>query len=193
MPGPNIVPGMYGMSGTRSSALAGGQLDEMAGFIASPVDTERGLAARLRYLTASPAGYAAMDAAGVTVTPRTLMGWLAESATPNAANLARIEDAYRAHRRRNVAEHLTRRLERGGRGTRVEIFPANHAGVIPGRRRPEVERHRHVNVRHWRGIVGSWADGDDDDLAGEWQDAVLEDMDSDWGAYEYAGGVGFWA
>ncbi|MGO4420625.1 transcriptional regulator, partial [Streptomyces sp. MCAF7] len=57
-------------------ALAEG-IDRMVTGIESPVDSERGLAARLRYLTASDAGYEAMDRAGIHVRPRTLIGWLA--------------------------------------------------------------------------------------------------------------------
>lgn len=69
MPYRSLEPGKYGMRGMRASALAAQRLDELADGITSPVDTERGLAARLRYLTASGAGYTAMDTAGIAVTP----------------------------------------------------------------------------------------------------------------------------
>jgi hypothetical protein len=179
------------MDGDRSADLAARRLDDLAEFFTSPVDSERGLAARLRYLTGSPAGYQAMSAAGIEATQRTLIAWLAEQRTPSRANLGRIETAYRALRRRNVSAHLTQRLNNGGRGTRVEIHPHSQAGVQPPRRRGNVSQHRSVNVRHWEGIVGAWADGDPRELAGEWQDAALEELGSDWGGYEYASGVGF--
>ncbi|MFJ8744674.1 transcriptional regulator [Embleya sp. NPDC127516] len=181
MPYRSLEPGKYGMRGTRASALAAECLDEFADGVASPVDTERGLAARLRYLTASNAGYTAMDAAGIAVTPRTLASWLAEDQTPNRANL----------RRRNVARSLIRRLNNGGRGTRAELHPHDQSGVRDQHRRAGVAGHRSVNVRRWDAIVRAWAAGDDRALDEEWTDEVLADLGSDWGGYEYATGVGF--
>ncbi|WP_406300106.1 transcriptional regulator [Embleya sp. NBC_00888] len=191
MPYRSLEPGKYGMRGTRASALAAQRLDELADGITSPVDTERGLAARLRYLTASTAGYTAMDTAGITVTPRTLAAWLAEDQTPNRANLRRIDAAYRDLRRRNVARSLIHRLNNGGRGTRVELHPHDQSGVRDQHRRVGVAGHRSVNVRRWDAIVRAWAAGDERALDEEWTDGVLADLGSDWGGYEYATGVGF--
>jgi hypothetical protein len=191
MPYRSLEPGKYGMRGTRASALAAQRLDELADGITSPVDTERGLAARLRYLTASGAGYIAMDAAGVAVTSRTLISWLAEDQTPNRANLRRIDAAYRDLRRRNVARSLTRRLNNNGRGTRVELHPHDQSGVREPHRRTGVAGHRSVNVRRWDAIVRAWATGDEPALDELWTDEVLADLGSDWGGYEFASGVGF--
>ncbi|QRV46006.1 hypothetical protein I6J41_35060, partial (plasmid) [Streptomyces californicus] len=59
---------------------------------------------RVRYLTKTDAGYEAMDRAGVHVSPRTLMAWLAEERKPRSkAMLARVDAAYWDLRRRNVA------------------------------------------------------------------------------------------
>ncbi|MYS83505.1 hypothetical protein [Embleya scabrispora] len=191
MPYRSLEPGKYGMRGTRASALAAERLDELADGITSPVDTERGLAARLRYLTASRAGYAAMDAAGITVTSRTLAAWLAEEQFPTRANLRRIEAAYRDLRRRNVARSLIRRLNNNGRGTRVELHPHDQSGVREPHRRAGVAAHRSVNVRRWDAIVRAWAAGDEPTLDDLWTDEVLADLGSDWGGYEYATAVGF--
>ncbi|WP_331773156.1 transcriptional regulator (plasmid) [Embleya sp. NBC_00888] len=191
MPYRSLEPGKYGMRGMRASALAAERLDELADGITSPVDSERGLAARLRYLTASGAGYTAMDAAGIAVTPRTLAAWLAEDQTPNRANLRRIETAYRDLRRRNVVRSLTNRLNNGGRGTRVELHAHDQSGVRDRHRRTGVAGHRSVNVRRWDAIVRAWAAGDEHALDELWTDEALADLGSDWGGYEYASGVGF--
>ncbi|MGC0416936.1 transcriptional regulator [Embleya sp. AB8] len=191
MPFRTLEPGKYGMHGTRSSALAAERLDELADGISSPVETERGLAARLRYLTASGAGYTAMEAAGITATTRTLAAWLAEEQTPNRANLRRIDAAYRDLRRRNVARSLIRRLNKDGRGTRVEIHPHDQSGVREPHRRVGVARHRTVNVRRWDAIIRAWAAGDERTLDDLWTDEVLADLGSDWGGYEYATAIGF--
>ncbi|MFI6979217.1 transcriptional regulator [Embleya sp. NPDC050154] len=191
MPYRSLEPGKYGMRGMRASALAAERLDELADGVSSPVDTERGLAARLRYLTASRAGYEAMETAGIAVTPRTLAAWLAEDQTPNRANLRRIDAAYRDLRRRNVARSLTRRLNNGGRGTRVELHPHDQSGVREPHRRAGVAGHRSVNVRRWDAIVRAWAAGDERMLDELWTDEVLADLGSDWGGFEFASGVGF--
>ncbi len=121
--------GHYGAQGAPGGEALGIALGRMVSGISSPVDSERGLAARLNYLTKSDAGYAAMDRAGIHVAPRTLMAWLAEERTPNKANLARLDAAYWDLRRRNVAKDLKARLHNGGRGTRVEINPVNESRV----------------------------------------------------------------
>lgn len=52
------------------------------------MDSDRGLAARLRCLTKTDAGYEAMDRAGIHVSPRTLMAWLAEERAPEQGDPA---------------------------------------------------------------------------------------------------------
>ncbi|OIV38737.1 transcriptional regulator [Mangrovactinospora gilvigrisea] len=190
MPYNNLVPGHYNMAGRLAAELVAEQLDELVTFIASPPATARGLAARLRYL-AGTRGSEALRRAGVAVTPRTLARWRAGSQRPTPANRARVDLAYRTLRRRNVADHLARRLGRAGRGTQVEIHPGDTSGVDPRHQRAGVAGFRRVTVRHWEGIVDAWAVGDLDELRGEVEDAVLEPLGSDWGAYEYSTGVGF--
>ncbi|MDH6565107.1 hypothetical protein M2160_000128 [Streptomyces sp. SAI-117] len=62
-------------------------------------------------------------------------------------------------RRGSVARYLAARLNRDGRGTRVEIHPLNQSQVSRPRQRP-VE-FRAMNVRRWDRIVAAWAAGDD--------------------------------
>ncbi|WP_227985581.1 hypothetical protein [Nocardia spumae] len=88
------INGGSGASGIPGGKAIADRLTELAEGVKSPIHYRSGLAARLRYLTKSSAGYDAMNAAGIDVTARTMMAWLAEERTPNAANLARIEAAY---------------------------------------------------------------------------------------------------
>ncbi|MFJ4888294.1 transcriptional regulator, partial [Streptomyces sp. NPDC088731] len=158
--------------------------------IASPVDSDRGLAARLNYLTKSDAGYEAMDRAGVHVSPRTLMAWLAEERTPNKANLARLDAAYWDLRRRNVGQDLKNRLNNGGRGTRVEINPVNQARVQQKRQRDLSSRS--VSVRGvWDRAVDAWMDDDLEELDAVW-DEILDLIGSDYDGYSYVSSIG-WA
>ncbi|MFJ8856328.1 transcriptional regulator [Streptomyces sp. NPDC102437] len=187
MPGRVNEFGKYGARGLGSHELVAQQLDRLAGGIASPVDSDRGLAARLRYLTASAPGYEAMDRAGIAVSRRTLFGWLAETQIPTRANLQRIDTAYWDYRRRNVAQDLLRRLNAGG-GTRVEISPVDQSGVRQARQRDI--RHRSLVIRRWDEIVACWAEDDMDALEDEWCDWLM-DIGTDWGEYHYASAVGF--
>jgi hypothetical protein len=83
--------------------------------------------ARLHYLTRSDHARATAREAGLTVTDRTLKAWLDGKRAPTAKNLSRIEGAYLAVRRQNVARYLLGRLNREGRGTRVEFHPLNQS------------------------------------------------------------------
>jgi hypothetical protein len=182
--------GRYGAKGAPGAEALGIAMEGMVRGVASPVDSERGLAARLNYLTKSDAGYEAMDRAGVHVSPRTLMAWLAEERTPNRANLARLDAAYWDLRRRNVAADLKHRLNNGGRGTRVEINPVNQTGVDDRYRRDLSSRS--VNVRGvWDRAVDAWMDDDLDELDAVW-DEVLDLIGSDYDGYSYVSSIG-WA
>lgn len=183
--------GQYGAEGVPGKQALARQLDELLTGIASPVESERGLHARLTYLTASSNGYAAMERAGISVTPRTLMRWLAEETHPNRANLARIDAAYWDLRRHNVAKDLKRRLNNGGRGTRMEIYPVDQRNVLPQRRRDIPVRS--INVRLvWDDMVDAWLDEDESTLDDIWED-VIQDMDSQYDAYSNVSAVGFGA
>lgn len=91
-------------------------------------------------------------------------------------------------RRENVARYLLARLNREGRGTRVEIHPVNQSQVARPRQR--VVEFRTLNVRRWDRIVAAWAASDDQELDNAWVDQVI-DLGSQWGQYEYVTNVGF--
>ncbi|WP_326693167.1 transcriptional regulator (plasmid) [Streptomyces sp. NBC_01795] len=194
MPERTMQFGLYGARGRKSADLAGEVLDKLAmeGGIRSPVTSRRGLGARLNYLTRSDAGRQAMAEAGITVTRRTLRNWLQHKQSPSRDNLARIDAAYRAHRRRNVAPHLLQRLNARG-GTRVEIQPLDQRAVAdPRKRHIATDRadFRRLRIRTWDRIVEAWAAQDEAALADAWDDQ-LTDLGSQWGQYEYATSVGF--
>ncbi|NGO74402.1 transcriptional regulator [Streptomyces sp. YC504] len=181
--------GKYGARGAKGSELVGRKLDDLAGYFATPVTAPRGLMARLHYLTRTANARNAARAAGLTVTDRTLKAWLDGKRSPSARNLQKIEAVYRTVRRHNVAAHLLKRLNRAGRGTRVEIHPLNQSGV--SRPQQRVVPFRDMNVRRWDAIVAAWAAGDAAGLDTAWTDHVLPDLGSEYGAYEYCTAIGF--
>ncbi|WP_399554239.1 transcriptional regulator (plasmid) [Streptomyces anulatus] len=182
--------GHYGAQGAPGAEALGIAIEHMVTGIASPVDTDRGLAARLNYLTKTDAGYEAMDRAGIHVSPRTLMAWLAEERTPNRANRSRLDAAYWDLRRRNVAADLKHRLNNDGRGTRVEINPVDQTGV--DRKHQRDLSSRSVNVRGvWDRAVDAWMNDDLAELDAIWDD-IIEDLGSDYDAYAYVSSIG-WA
>lgn len=188
VPQKNIEFGKLGAQGIKGADAVARRLDALAGGIATPVTARRGLMARLNYLTRSPRSRQAARAAGLTVTDRTIKAWLDGRRSPSKANLERIDTAYRAVRRQNVARHLTARLHRGGRGTRVEIHPLNQSQVPrPHQRFLEF---RTLNVRRWDRIVEAWAQRDDQALDAAWDDTII-DLGSQWGQYEYVTNIGF--
>ncbi|MGV9233552.1 transcriptional regulator [Streptomyces nigra] len=188
MPQKNIDFGRFGARGIKGSDAVARKLDELAGGIATPVTVRRGWMARLHYLTKSTQTLKAARDAGLTVTHRTLKAWLEDRRRPSKTSLERIDQAYRTVRRHNVARHLLRRLNRDGRGTRVEIHPLNQSQVP--RQLQRVVEYRTMNVRRWDRIVGSWAAGDHQGLDAAWQDTIV-DLGSQWGQYEYVTNVGF--
>ncbi|MFD5514961.1 transcriptional regulator [Streptomyces sp. NPDC127066] len=142
MPERNLDLGKFGARGIKGHEAVARQLDALAGYIATPIT------ARLHYLTRP----AARDA-GLIAAPRTIKAWLAGTRSPSRADLAAIERAYRAVRRENVARYLLARLNRDGRGTRVEIHPLNESQVT--RPQQHVVEYRTLNVRHWGRIVAA--------------------------------------
>ncbi|GAA2886995.1 transcriptional regulator [Streptomyces mexicanus] len=188
MPERNIQFGLYGARGIKGHQAVARQLDALAGYIATPVTARRGLMARLHYLTRSDHARQRAREAGLTVTDRTLRAWLEGRQSPSKANLRRIEESYRTVRRENVARYLLARLNRAGRGTRVEIHPLNQSQVAGPRQR--VVEYRTLNVRHWDRIVAAWAAGDERELDDAWVDQIV-DLGSQWGQYEYVTNIGF--
>lgn len=188
MPQKNIDFGKFRARGVKGSELVARRLDGLAGGIATPITTKRGLMARLHYLTRSGHARKAARDAGLTVSDRTLKAWLGSKRRPSAKNLQKIDEAYRAVRRQNVARHLLKRLNANG-GTRVEIHPLDQSQVARPLQR--ALPHRTMNVRRWDRIVGSWAAGDLRALDAVWTDGILPDLGSQYGAYEYCTSVGF--
>ncbi|WP_406481969.1 transcriptional regulator [Streptomyces sp. NBC_01615] len=189
MPERNVEFGKYGARGLKGHEAVARRLDALAGFVATPVTVRRGLLARLHYLTRSDHARAAARDAGLTVTDRTIKAWLDGRRSPSKKNLDRIEAAYRTVRRHNVARYLLARLNREGRGTRVEFHPLNQSQVPRPRQR--VIEYRTLNVRHWDRIVQAWVEDDDEALDDAWVSDVVVDLGSQWGEYEYVTNVGF--
>ncbi|MFD7973906.1 transcriptional regulator [Streptomyces clavifer] len=182
--------GMYNARGVRGADALGIAIEHMVTGIASPVDSERGLAARLNYLTKTDAGYEAMDRAGIHVSPRTLMAWLAEERTPNKANRSRLDAAYWDLRRRNVAADLKKRLNNQGRGTRIEINPVDQSRV-EGKRQRDLSS-RSISVRGvWDRAVDAWINDDVAELDAIWDD-IIQDLGSEYDAYSNVSSIG-WA
>jgi hypothetical protein len=189
VPERNIEFGKFGARGLKGHEAVARRLDALAGFVATPVTARRGLLARLHYLTRTDHAREAAREAGLTVTDRTLKAWLDGRRTPNRRNLERIETAYRTVRRHNVARYLLARLNREGRGTRVEFHPLNQSQV--DRPRQRVITYRTLNVRHWDRIVEAWVAQDDAALDEAWISDAVVDLGSEWGQYEYVSNVGF--
>ncbi|MFE3074375.1 transcriptional regulator [Streptomyces sp. NPDC059247] len=189
MPERNSDFGKFGARGIKGHELVARQLDELAGFVTTPVEQRRGLMARLNYLTRSTHARQAARDAGLTVTDRTIKAWKDGKRTPSRRNLERVEAAYKAVRRQNVARYLLARLNRSGRGTRVEFHPLSQSQV-PRPLQRAVE-YRHLNVRKWDRIIGAWAAGDHEALDDVWVDEVVQDLGSQWGQYEYVSNIGF--
>lgn len=99
----------------------------------------------------------------------------------------RIDTAYRAVRRQNVARYLLGRLNARG-GTRVELHPLNQSQVARPHQR--VLEFRTLNVRRWDRIVEAWVADDDRALDDAWIDQIV-DLGSQWGQYEYVSNLGF--
>ena len=182
--------GAYGARGIPGWQALARELDRHVTGIASPVHSERGLAARLRYLTASAAGYAAMERAGISVTQRTLLAWLAEERTPNRRNRGRIDAAYWDLRRRNMVADFKRRLNSRG-GTRIEIHPVDQRRVEAGRERDIPPRRLTIRSTYgvWDDMVDAWIAGDTQALDVIW-DEIIADLGSDYDAYSYVESVG---
>ncbi|WP_318206207.1 transcriptional regulator [Streptomyces sp. SCL15-4] len=187
------ITGEFGAHGKQGGEAISDRLTELAGGIKSSAMSERGLEARLKYLTNSPAGYQAMERAGISVTPRTLIAWLSGDRDPNKANRGRLDAAYADLRRRNVAKNLKNRLNNNGRGTRVEVHPITQAGVTPSRQRALEVRKVNIRPSQWDRLVDLWAAGDVDAMNDEWEDIAEDTLGSEWGAYTAVAAIGFGA
>lgn len=189
MPERNIEFGKFGARGIKGHEAVARRLDTLAGFMATPITARRGLLARLHYLTRTDHARQTAREAGLTVTDRTLKAWVDGKRAPSKRNLQKIETAYRTVRRHNVAKYLLARLNREGRGTRVEFHPLNQSQVPRPRQR--VVEYRTLNVRHWDRVVQAWAADDSEALDEAWINDAVIDLGSQWGEYEYVTAVGF--
>jgi hypothetical protein len=189
MPDRNVEFGKFGAQGIKGYEAVARQLDALAGFIATPVTQRRGMLARLHYLTRTEHAKAAARAAGLTVTDRTLKRWAEGKSSPSKKSLAQLEAAYLRVRRQNVARHLLQRLNREGRGTRVEFHPLNQSQVVRPHQR--VVSYRTLNVRRWDQMVAAWVADDDEAMDEAWFVGITSDLGSDYGAYEYVTNIGF--
>lgn len=178
----------YAALGVPGAEALAGELDRIVRDtgIRSPVDTQRGVNARLRYLD-SPAGRDALTEAGVR--PATLRRWTTGKASPSRRSRERIEEAYRSLRSHNMLRSgaLTKRLNQQGTGTRVEIYPVDQTSVRPSHRRDVHQRS--IRVVDWHNIVAAWDAGDTAGLEAEWDD-IIHDLGSEYDAYAYVSGVG---
>jgi hypothetical protein len=189
VPERTIEFGKYGARGLKGHEAVARRLDALAGFVVTPVTARRGLLARLHYLTRTDHARDAAREAGLVVTDRTLKAWLDGRRNPSVQNLQKVESAYLTVRRHNVARYLTTRLNRQGRGTRVEFHPLNQSQV--DRPRQRVVEYRTLNVRHWDRIVDAWAAEDERALDDAWVSDAVIDLGSQWGQYEYVTNIGF--
>ncbi|MEU6934945.1 transcriptional regulator [Streptomyces sp. NPDC046374] len=141
------------MSGGEALAR---QLDYQAGRRLPSVNTPRGLAIRLRYLTWDNRGDQWLRGAGITATDETIARWKSGQQRPRPANLKKIDRAFWICRRNSLAEYYKRRLWDDGRGTHIEIHPVDQKQVESSRRREL--RMRRINIRrHWAAIVDAWS------------------------------------
>ncbi|MFF4836701.1 helix-turn-helix domain-containing protein [Streptomyces sp. NPDC001315] len=189
MPERNIEFGKYGARGIKGHEAVARQLDALAGFVTTPITARRGLLARLHYLTRTDHARQAAREAGLTVTDDTINKWLQGRRNPSKRSLQQIERAYRTVRRHNVARYLLARLNREGRGTRVEFHPLNQSQV--NRPRQRAVEYRTLNVRHWDRIIEAWAADDYEALDDAWISDAVVDLGSQWGQYEFVTNIGF--
>ncbi|GAA1894183.1 hypothetical protein GCM10009716_00070 [Streptomyces sodiiphilus] len=181
--------GQLGAAGVHGAQALGAGIERMVTGIASPPHTRRGWTARLNYLTRSPAGRDALTAAGIS--RRALAAWTAGKRSPSPKNRAALDRAYWDLRRRNVANHLKRRLANNGRGTRIEIDPVDQRNVQQPHRRDLPVRHTNVRPRIWNAAVDAWLAGDRQAMEGIW-DEIIMDLGSGYDAYTNVSSTG-WA
>ncbi|KAK1176685.1 hypothetical protein B7755_052065 [Streptomyces sp. NBS 14/10] len=188
--------GAQGMTGAEALVLEINRIVYENG-IKSPVTSERGLSARLRYLD-SPAGIQALREQGVT--DRALKSWKEGKASPSAASRERIDNAYWTRRRENVIRSgaLKRLLNNDGNGRRIEIYGVDQSAVQGGysdgpgdggRARHNVDRVRSIQGRYiWDDLVDAWAGQDLEEIDDIWDD-VIQDIGSEYAAYAYVSAV----
>jgi hypothetical protein len=105
-----------GMRTVRLEKLDSGQIRALRNAVNGRSYSETGWHAKLSKLTETSKGRAAMESAGISVSRRTLLGWLSESQAPNKANQARLNEAYLSTKQDTIktmtARELTRQLKK---------------------------------------------------------------------------------
>jgi hypothetical protein len=188
-------PGGTNSSARTAPAASGATKPSPAGWTpwpaASPPPSPPGAAcAPACTVSSAPTTLAKGREAGLAVAGRTPRAWLQGTRSPSGKNPERTEQAYRTVRRENVARHLLARLDREGRGTRVQTHPLNRSRVDRLRRR--VIEYRTLTIRHWDRIVRARAAGGGQELDDARTDQVAA-PGSQWGQYEYVTSTGFTA
>ena len=130
--------------------------------------TAKGWHAQISKLTSSDRGYQAAEAAGLSVTRRTLMDWLAERSEPTAENQRRIAAAYGIMRGEWPAQ-----IERGQFAIRGEV----KIGEDRRDRGSSGTAELAIDGREgdWSRMRRAWEDGDTDDEE-EWESMFIEDV-----------------
>lgn len=187
------ITGEYGAHGKPGGEAISDRLNELA-----DLGGPKGFHARVSYLTKSAAGQDAMIAAGINLgnksTRATVLKWLGDpEATTTADYRRKLDQAYEAFRRRNIATSLKRRLGNNGRGTRVEVHPVNQGSVPTSRQRALDVRKVNVRPAQWDRLVDQWVAGDIDGMNSEWEDIAEDTLGSEWGAYTSVAAIGFGA
>lgn len=177
-----MAHGDFGAQGRPSWQLLFENLDALVSF-------RKGWKAQLNYLDSTGAGAAELAREGLTPSAAQRKRWATPTGKPTPANQRAISRAYMGLRRRNVIRTLTRRLNARG-GTRVEIHPEAQEPVQRDNRRSL--HMRDINIRDWGTLVWAWARGDTAAFQAEWQ-RILENLGSDYRAYQYATSVGIQA
>ncbi|MET7829283.1 transcriptional regulator [Streptomyces sp. NPDC005386] len=181
--------GRLGAQGVPGEVALIATLDQIAQ-VTAPYNTPQArFSLNLLYLTRSPDGYTLMRDCGIRLDRRKITAWLTGERDPTPQQQARMEEAFRRLRRRNMRPSLTRRLNADG-GTRVEIYPADQDDVEPQHQR--TARWRHKNIYRWDPIVAAWSRSDLQDLSHQWR-YVITELGSDWRRYEHVTHLGFWA
>lgn len=190
---PEWYPGKYGTPGGH---LIAARFDAylQSRLIASPVDTFRGLRARLEYLLGSDAGAQALAARGVGKGgEQQFVHWMSGGVTPTREHQRQIDAAYREVRTANVARAMRARLHNGGRGTRITVEPVPPSAVPPSHRRRQAQlEDRRIDVRPatWDRLIDAWQVGDLDAMQAEWED-ICDDLSSPPDLYFEVSHVGF--
>lgn len=158
--------------GAFPDVLLAAVLDELGGTYRKSY-TATGWHAQISKLTSSPRGYQAAEAAGLSVTAKTLRAWLAEEVEPTAKNRALIADAYDRMRGRWNPSIERKTFEITGDVTIASDTRARgDGGAAPFRVDGSM-----AGLGRWRELEARWRSGELEAewLAHDWFQALIED------------------